>query len=84
MSEYSTVEHILQVHENHSEQLAISSNDGHVIPAYKHAEFIKPNLPFEERNATHVSCSPKFSLRKLNILYIYIKIRLLQKCKFFN
>lgn len=71
MSEYSTVEHILQVHESHSEQLAISSNDGHVIPAYRHVEYIKSDVPFEEKNATQVSCSPKFSLRKLNILYIY-------------
>jgi hypothetical protein len=80
MNEYSTIEHVLQVHDNHSEHLSINSNDGHGIPVYKHVEHIKASasmIPVAFINVTDVHCSPKFSLRKLNTLCI--KVTLLQK-----
>jgi hypothetical protein len=70
MSEYSTMEHVLQIHDNHSEQFSINSDDGNDMPTYRHVEHIKTSasmIPFSLMNATDVSCSPKFSLRKLNI-----------------
>jgi len=75
MNEYSTKEHILQIHDNHSEHLSINPNDGNGVSTYKHVEHIKASasmLPFTLINTTDVSCSPKFSLRKLNILYIRV------------
>jgi hypothetical protein len=80
MNEYSTIEHVLQIHDNHSEQFSINSDDGNDMPTYRHVEHIKTSasmIPFSLMNATDVSCSPKFSLRKLNILNI--KIILLEK-----
>jgi hypothetical protein len=65
MNEYSTIEHVLQVHDNHSEHLSINSNDGHGIPVYKHVEHIKASasmIPVAFINVTDVHCSPKFSL----------------------
>jgi hypothetical protein len=69
MSEYSTMEHVLQIHDNHSEHYSIKSTDENQIASYKHVEHMKTSLemPFTISNLTKVHCSPKFSLRKLNI-----------------
>lgn len=67
MSEYSTEEHFLQVHDNHSEPLAMNYYEVNDLPSYKHVENIKASasiVPFALMNATDVTCSPKFSLRK--------------------
>ena len=67
MSEYSTVEHYYQIHDNHSEQLALKSGDDYGGPIYKHVEYLKTSasiVPFAIGNTTDVNCSPKFSLRK--------------------
>jgi hypothetical protein len=67
-SEYSTLEHVLQIHNNHSKQLSLDTYDENESPVYTHVENIKPGvsiLPFTIGNATNVKCSPRFSLRKL-------------------
>jgi hypothetical protein len=67
VSEYSTLEHILHIHNNHSEQLPVEIYDEYESPVYAHVENIKTSvsiLPFTIGNATHVKCSPRFSLRK--------------------
>jgi hypothetical protein len=68
MIEYSTMEHVLQIHDNHSEHLSINSSDENGATYYKPVEHIKTNLeiPFTISNLTKVHCSPKFSLSKLN------------------
>ncbi|CAF1395460.1 unnamed protein product [Rotaria sp. Silwood1] len=76
MSEYSTIDHILRIHNNHSEQLPIETYDEYDLPVYTHVENIKTSvyiLPFIIVNATHVKCSPRFSLRLdlSNFLYAY-------------
>ncbi|CAF4541732.1 unnamed protein product [Rotaria sp. Silwood2] len=76
MSEYSTMDHILRIHNNHSNQLPIEIYDEYDSPAYTHVEDIKTNvfiLPLTIVNATHVKCSPRFSLRLnlSNFLYAY-------------
>lgn len=65
MSEYSTEEHFLQVHDNHSEPLAMNYYEANDLPSYKHVEHIKASasmIPFALMNSTDVTCSPKFSL----------------------
>ena len=67
MSEYSTLEHILHLHNNHSQQFAIELSDGYESPAYTHVETLQGSvltLPFTLGNVTQVKCSPRFSLRK--------------------
>ncbi|CAF1397844.1 unnamed protein product [Rotaria sordida] len=76
MSEYSTMDHILHIHNNHSEQLSVESYDEYDSPVYTHVENIKTSvliLPFTIGNITHVKCSPRFSLNLnlSNFLYIY-------------
>lgn len=69
MSEYSTMEHIFQIHGNHSDEFAINSNDGNDQPTYKHVESMKTSaslIPFTLMNETDVSCSPKFTLSKFS------------------
>ncbi len=71
MTEHSTIEHVLQIHGNHSGQFSINSNDGNDMPTYRHVESIKTSasmIPFTLMNTTDVTCSPKFSISKLNIL----------------
>lgn len=73
MSEYSTMEHVLQIHHNHSGQLELGTHDEHESPIYTHVENIKlslSTLPFTIANETDVRCSPRFSLRKLINFYI--------------
>jgi hypothetical protein len=68
MSEYSTKEHILFIHQNHSEHLSMETDDEYNSPIYIHVESIKTNvliLPFTIGNITNVKCSPRFSLRRL-------------------
>lgn len=68
MSEYSTVEHFYQIHDNHSEHFSLKSNDDYGGPIYKHVEYLKTSsamVSFVVGNTTDVNCSPKFSLRKL-------------------
>jgi hypothetical protein len=67
-SEYSTLEHVLQIHNNHSKQLSLDNYDEYESPVYTHVENMKTGvsiLPFTIGNATNVKCSPRFSLRKL-------------------
>jgi len=67
-SEYSTLEHVLQIHNNHSKQLSLENYDEYESPVYTHVENMKTGasiLPFTIGNATNVKCSPRFSLRKL-------------------
>lgn len=69
MSEYSTMEHVLHLHDNHSEQLSVSTSDEYQSPVYTHVENFKATaltLPFTLGNITKVKCSPRFSLRKSN------------------
>jgi len=76
MSEYSTMEHVLHIHNNHSEHLPIETYDEYDSPIYTHVEHIKTNvliLPFIIGNATNVKCSPRFSLRKLKENYFINK-----------
>ena len=75
MMEYSTKEHVFQVHRNHSEHLSIESSDRNNAPTYTHVEHIKKSdlsVLFMVRNTTDVSCSPKSNLRKLNIIYLVL------------
>jgi hypothetical protein len=75
MSEYSTIEHILRIHNNHSEHLPIENDSEHNFPVYTHVENIKTSLlilPFTIGNATKVKCSPKFSLRKFKKKFFFI------------
>ena len=68
MTEYSTIDHYLQIHDNHSEQFAIKPSDDGAPPAYRHVEQLKMSasmVPLVLGNATDVHCSPRFSLRKL-------------------
>ncbi|UJR33860.1 hypothetical protein I4U23_021281 [Adineta vaga] len=64
MSEYSTVEHVLQVPSNQSEQFPIKDIDINNVP-YKHVDHIKTGsiTDYILSNETHVSCSPRFSFR---------------------
>ncbi|CAF1217425.1 unnamed protein product [Adineta steineri] len=79
MSEYSTKEHMLQLHNNHSQHLLFdASSDEYELPAYTHVENIKTSisdLPFTLGNITNVKCSPQFSLQTdvylSNFLTIY-------------
>jgi hypothetical protein len=67
MSEYSTMEHVLHLHGNHSEHLLLDSSYENDTATYTHVENLKislSKLPFTLGNATHVKCSPRFSLRK--------------------
>jgi len=72
MKEYSTIEHVLQIHDNHSEHLSINSSDENGITYYKPVEHMKPSfeIPFTASNVTEVHCSPKFNLGKLNTFSI--------------
>jgi hypothetical protein len=73
--EHSTIEHFLQIHDNHSEHFSMKPNDGYEIPVYRHVENIKASaamIPSVLGNATDVSCSPKFSSCKLNTLNMNI------------
>jgi hypothetical protein len=77
MTEYSTIEHVLQIHSNHSEHFSIKSIDGSEIPTYKHVEYFKASasmIPSVLGNVTDVICSPKYSLSKLNVLNIKLKL----------
>ena len=67
-TEYSTIEHFLQIHENHSEHFSIKQTDVYETPIYRHVENLKTSgamIPSVLGNATDVSCSPKFSSCKL-------------------
>lgn len=67
MSEYSTFEHILQLHGNHSVEFSLDDAEETNSPLYTHVESLASNqlhLPFILGNLTEVKCSPKFSLRK--------------------
>ena len=67
MSEYSTMEHILRIHDNHSQHLAIDLNDDTKLATYRHVEHMKTNgaaSSYILGNVTRVNCSPKYSLRK--------------------
>lgn len=70
MTEFSTTEHVFQIHHNHSERLSIKHSDEDGPVAYKHVEHFKKTdatSSFIVGNLTDVSCSPKFNLRKLNL-----------------
>ncbi|UJR13460.1 hypothetical protein I4U23_000474 [Adineta vaga] len=76
MSEYSTVEHVLQLHSNHSDKLSFETSHTDQSIVYTHVEHINTNvdrLPFAVVNITDVKCSPRFSLNlhmsKFLILY---------------
>jgi hypothetical protein len=69
MSEYSTMEHVLHIHNNHSEHFVV--DDEYDSPVYTHVERMKPSaliLPYTIGNLTNVKCSPKFSFRKFTRL----------------
>lgn len=65
MSEFSTVEHALQVPGNHSEQFLSKPLDANDF-TYKHVDHIKTASisSYILGNETSVVCSPRFSLRK--------------------
>jgi hypothetical protein len=68
MSEYSTMEHVLYIHNNHSEHLSAATYDEYGSPVYIHGEYLPPSaviLPFTLGNLTNVKCSPKINIRKL-------------------
>jgi len=76
------MEHVLQIHDNHSEQLAIHSNDENDLPTYKHVEHMKTSasmMPFTLINETDVSCSPKFNISKLNTFNISVSIVIMRE-----
>ncbi|CAF0950336.1 unnamed protein product [Rotaria sordida] len=65
MTEYSTIEHVFQIHNNHSERFSIKSSDDDDLIIYKHVEHIKKSdatVPFIPSNLTNVNCSPKSNL----------------------
>ena len=67
MSEYSTIEHVLQLHNNHSDQFTLGTYQEGESPVYTDVESMKASvdkLPFTMGNLTNVKCSPRFSLRK--------------------
>jgi hypothetical protein len=67
MSEYSTMEHVLHIHNNHSEHFPVEPYDEYDSPIYTHVERLKSSaliLPYTIGNLTNVKCSPKFSFRK--------------------
>ena len=67
MNEYSTMEHTLRLHDNHSQHLAIDSSDDTKLVTYRHVEHMKMNgatSPYIFGNVTRVNCSPAYSLGK--------------------
>ncbi|CAF1927082.1 unnamed protein product [Rotaria magnacalcarata] len=65
MTEYSTLEPLLQIHNNHSERFSIKSSDENNLLTYAHVEHFKKidlPVPFIPGNMTDVICSPKANL----------------------
>ncbi|CAF3403788.1 unnamed protein product [Rotaria socialis] len=73
MTEYSTLEHLLQVHNNHSERFSIKYSDENNLLTYNHVEHIKKidsSVPFIVGNMTDVICSPKSNLHLASSTFI--------------
>lgn len=73
-SEYSTFEHAITIHQNHSIHLPAEIHSELDLPMYVHVESIKESItkiPFSTEGTINVKCSPRFSLRKLNTLYLF-------------
>ncbi|CAF0896759.1 unnamed protein product [Adineta ricciae] len=84
MSEYSTTEHILHLHSNHSNELFVGNSHEDLSTVYAHVEHINTNvdkLPFTIGNLTHVKCSPKFSLH-LNLSKFFTIYRIFHSTLF--
>ncbi|CAF1197923.1 unnamed protein product [Adineta ricciae] len=84
MSEYSTTEHILHLHNNHSNELFVGNSQEDLSIVYAHVEHISTSvdkLPFTIGNLTHVKCSPKFSLH-LNLSRFFIAYRIFHSTLF--
>ena len=88
MREYSTMEHVLHLHNNHTKYLQIDNLNSFDLPDYAHVEHLKGAalvvLPFTIGNITNVKCSPRFSLRKSKTFFFHFVFFLCFSFKMFN